>query len=358
VTPDAGGLPPQVRRGRAAPSNQEWLLAVLPAFPLVLLVLRLWYAGRQDTQTLLLLVQHVSPLGLLSSVLITVIWVIPTVVLTLRVLAALYLVSARRSSLLVRAADRVPDWVVAVAVAVALVSWQLRFLPTLVMLTVAALGLTVRERAPSRAAVRFACTVLPVLVAVACYALLAPAVADALHEGDSVTLLLLALPPGLSVLLTGPVPRAFAWAISHGVALSVAVVLPVVVGVVFLRVPVLPLVAVQTGGEEGAPTEVIRGYTISVDDRMTTILTVEGAVRFVRSDRVESQTLCPDPGEIPRSHVDLLGWYAEESMISWLAPEPARVPEDPRCQGRPADPPAAGEPEPRAGQEPPPEPAG
>lgn len=326
-------FPPRLRRGRAAPRNLEWLLAVLPAFPLVLLVLRLWYAGRQDTQTLLLLVQHVSPLGLLSSVLITGMWIIPAAVLLLRVLSALYLVSARRSSLLVRAADRIPDWVLVVAVGVALFAWQLRFLPTLLMLTLAVLGLTVRERGHRRSTVRFVGVVLPLLAAAACYVLLAPAIADAMREPDPVALLLLALPPGLSVLLTGPVPRASAWMISHGIALVAALVLPVVVGVVFLRVPVLPLVAVETTGEDGLPP-VIVGYTIAVDDRMTTFLSTEGMVRFVANGQLGAQTLCPDPAEIPHSRVDLYGWHVEESMISWLAPERAPTPDDPRCQGR------------------------
>lgn len=329
----ADDIAPRLRRDRMAPRNLEWLLTVLPAFPLVLLVLRLWYAGRQDTQTLLLLIQHVSPLGLLSSVLIPGLWIIPGVVLVLRVLSALYLVSARRSSLLVRVADRIPDWVLVVAVAAALLAWQLRFLPTLLMLTLAVLGLTVRERGHRRFTVRFVGVVLPLSAAVVCYALLAPAIEDALHEGEWVTLLLLALPPGLSVLLTGPVPRAFAWMISHGIALLVALVLPVVVGVVFLRVPVLPLVAVETTGKDGLPP-VIVGYTIAVDDRVTTFLSTDGTVQFIDNDHLGFQTLCPDPTEIPLSRVDLHGWHMEENMISWLAPERVATPDDPRCQGR------------------------
>lgn len=388
----AGDLPPRVRRGRVAPRNIEWLLTVLPAFPLVLLVLRLWYAARQDTQVLLLLVQHVSPLGLLSSVLITGLWVIPAVVLVVRVLGALYLVSARRSSPLVRLADRIPDWVLVVAAAVALLTWQLRFLPTLAMLVLSVLGLTVRERGLSRFAVRFTGVVLPLLVAVACYALLAPAIADAVHEEEWITLVLLACPPGLTVLLTGPIPRASAWAISHGVALVGALVTPVVVGVLFLRVPILPLVAVEIeavaeagpagdragdqaadrepdrtpdqaadragdragdravdrAGESAAAAggtappgagrwelpEVIIGYVIAVDDRLTTFLTEEGAVHFVPNDRLGDQVLCPHPGGIPASRVDLHGWYAEENMITWLIPDPVPIPDDPRCQGR------------------------
>ena len=38
-----GGVAPKRRRAQL-----NWLLTVLPAFPLVLLVLRLWYLSRQE----------------------------------------------------------------------------------------------------------------------------------------------------------------------------------------------------------------------------------------------------------------------------------------------------------------------
>jgi hypothetical protein len=45
-----------------ARQTRQWVLTLLPAFP-VLLVLRLWQLSRQDMATMLLLVQYVSPLG-------------------------------------------------------------------------------------------------------------------------------------------------------------------------------------------------------------------------------------------------------------------------------------------------------
>ena len=67
-----GGIAPRRRRAQL-----NWLLTVLPAFPLVLLVLRLWYLSRQDLPTMLLLVQYISPLGMISALFITLIWTVP-----------------------------------------------------------------------------------------------------------------------------------------------------------------------------------------------------------------------------------------------------------------------------------------
>ncbi|MDF5754133.1 hypothetical protein [Spongiactinospora sp. TRM90649] len=340
-----GGKPGPARRRRpvyrSAARDQEWLLAVLPAFPVALLVMRLWYAGRQDTQTVLLLVQHVSPLGLLSVVLLTMIWVVPVVVLAGRVLGSLYRVSTGRSSWLVRSADRIPDWVVALAVLLAMLGWQLRFLPVLAAFALSAAGLTVRDRHPERARLVYAvCVVVPVLAAVFVYVILYPAIAMARAEGDFSTLILLAVPPGVAPLLTGPVPEVSAWLIAHGAAAVLAVVLPLATGLVVLRAPILPLSAVEVTPERKSPgNEVVVGYVIAADDRMTTLLERAGPVRFVRNDMLVSRVLCPEPGDVPRSRVHLRHWYVEQSMISWLAPDPLPAAMDPRCEGRPpADP--------------------
>ena len=94
---------------------------MLPAFPLVLLVLRLWYLSRQDLPTMLLLVQYISPLGMISALFITLIWTVPAVMLVLRALGGILLVSTPdrttgRRSLLALTALRMPDWVVLLAV--------------------------------------------------------------------------------------------------------------------------------------------------------------------------------------------------------------------------------------------------
>src|SRR3954463_5332023 len=136
------GGPIAPRRRRA---QLNWLLTVLPAFPLVLLVLRLWYLSRQDLPTMLLLVQYTSPLGMISALFITLIWIVPAVILMLRALGGILLVSepddAGRSLLAVTAL-RMPDWVVLLATTLAAFTWQLLLLPTLGMLVVSILGVT------------------------------------------------------------------------------------------------------------------------------------------------------------------------------------------------------------------------
>lgn len=324
------------RRVRDAPRDQEWLLALLPVFPIVLLVMRLWYASRQDTQTLLLLLQNTSPLGLLSAVLLTTVWVVPALILGGRVLGTLYWISTGHSSWLVRTAERLPGWVVALAVVAGLSAWQLRFLPTLAMLSLAAAGLTVRERFPHHEGLRATvCYALPVMVAVISYVVLWPAIGAAFAARDVATSLLLTLPPGVAVLLTGPVPAAPARVLTHGIAVAMAVFTPFLVGVVVMKAPILPLVALQMAEKE--KPRVLVGYLVASDDQMSTVLGREGVVSFVRNDRLESKVLCPDPGEAPRTWVNLHGWYVEQSVISWLAPAPPPAPVDPRCQGRPKD---------------------
>lgn len=325
----------RARRVKATPRNQEWLLTLLPVFPLVLLVVRLWYASRQDTQTLLLLLQSISPLGLLSVTLLTAVWILPALVLVGKVLGTLYWVSARRSSWLVRAAERLPGWVVILAVLVGLFSWQLRFLPTLMMLALAAGGLTVRDRFPHHEELRTAfCYALPVMAAILSYVALWPAIAAAFAAHDVATAVLLTLPPGAAPLLTGPVPEAPARTLTHGIAIALAGFAPFLVGVAVMRAPILPLTALEVV-EKNEPPRVLVGYLVASDDQMSTVLERDGGVSFVRNDTLRSRVLCPDPGEVPRTLVSLHGWYVEQNVASWLAPtRPRPVLPDPRCQGR------------------------
>ncbi|GAA3132038.1 hypothetical protein GCM10010466_23330 [Planomonospora alba] len=336
-----GGAPvPGGAGGRPPGGGQQWVFAVLPAFPLALLVVRLWYASRQDTQTLLLLVQHVSALGLLTAVLLTTLWVLPAFVLVARALGVLYRVSTGRSSWLSMAADRIPDWIVVLAVLTGLVSWQLRFLPTLAMLSLAVLGLSMHDRRPGRRDLVLLLTlVLPAVVALGLYAWLAPAIGQAFAEGDVVTAVLLTLPPGLSVLLTGPVPARAAAALTSALAVSLLVVAPLFTAAVVVQAPVLPLVGMEIS-DRGADPEiagkVLLGHVITADDRFATFLDRDGTVRFVPNGAVVSQFLCPDLGQIPRSRVALHRWYVEHSVLAWFAPDPLEKPSDPRCPGRPA----------------------
>jgi hypothetical protein len=333
----AGGLAPRRRRAQL-----NWLLTVLPAFPLVLLVLRLWYLSRQDLPTMLLLVQYVSPLGMISALFITLIWTVPAVILVLRMLGGILLVSAPSQagrSLLAVTALRMPDWVVLVAVVLAGFTWQLRVLPLLLMLVVSILGLTGAQRfRGDRWLMRWVAFGVPILVGLSVLIFVWPGIVSALRAGEISTALLMGVPPLLGPLLTGPVPEPAARLATHWPAVGAALVAPFVIGLVFLRAPVLPNSAVEVVAGQGSvpgPVQVVRGQLITVDDTSTTVLQRGGQVVIVPNGRIRSKTLCPTPARPPDSVVVVRGWAVEESALEWVAPT-LRAPEtDPRCLGRP-----------------------
>jgi hypothetical protein len=322
--------------------NLSWLLAVLPAFPLVLLVLRLWYLSRQDLPTMLLLVQYVSPLGMISALFITLLWAVPAVVLVLRCLGALLLVSERGTtrpgrSLLADSALRMPDWVVVMAGVLGATTWQLRFLPVLLMLLVAIMGLTAWQRHPDdRLVLRVVTFAVPVAIAVLVLLWMLPGIVDAIRDGEVATTVLLALPPVLAVGLTGPVPVRYARLATHWPAATAALIAPFVVGAVFLRAPILPTSAVEiTAGKSVA---VLRGQVITVDDFEVTILDRAGEVHFVPNGDIQSRTICPETAQAPDSAVEVRGWPVEDSVLEWVAPTRRLTEDDPRCLGRPLNP--------------------
>ncbi|GAB1693157.1 hypothetical protein [Krasilnikovia sp. M28-CT-15] len=323
-------------------SQQNWLLAALPAFPLLLLVLRLWYLSRQDLPTMLLLVQYVNPLGMISALFITLLWAVPAVVLVLRALGGLLLVSARDQtgatrSLLAVTAQRMPDWVVVIAGLLAAFTWQLRFLPALVMLLVVIMGLTAWQRHPDdRLVLRVVSIGVPVAAAAVVLVWVLPGIVDAVRRGEVATAVLLLAPPLLGTMLAGPVPVRFARLATHWPAVLAALIAPFVVGVVFLRAPILPTSAVEVATGDGV--EVLRGQVITVDDVATTILDRDGLVHFVRNEDLRTRTICPETAEVPASAVEVRGWPVEASALEWVAPARRLASLDPRCLGRPLDP--------------------
>ncbi|MFC8299591.1 hypothetical protein [Micromonospora orduensis] len=334
---------------------QQWLLTLLPAFPVLLLVLRLWQLSRQDMSTMLLLVQYVSPLGLLSALLIALVWAFPVVVLAFGVLGRLLRLSAPDRfdpdrSLLASGTARTPGWVLSAAVALGALTWQLRFLPSLLMLGLWLLALRTRYLHPHQPTRILVVTVaLPVAAAVLAYSVLAPAIWTALQEGELSTAALLGVPPAATLLLTGPIPARIAPALTHGLAFTVAAVLPVVMGAVFLRVPLLPTAAIEVDPKKAAeaPTvdavppppdraglEVVLGALITVTDTSTIVLDQTGRVRFLPNGQVESQVLCPQAAQVPYSLVSVRGWPVEETALDWMMPRRPVVDPDVRCDGR------------------------
>ncbi len=331
----AAPTPIAPRRRRA---QLNWLLTFLPAFPLLLLVLRLWYLSRQDMPTMLLLVQYVSPLGMISALFITLIWSVPAVILVLRMLGGMLLVSAPDDagrSLLAVTALRMPDWVVLLATVLAAFTWQLRLLPALGMLVVAILGLTgVQRFREPRWLLGWVTLGVPILVGVLVLIFVFPGIVLAVRNGEVVTAILLGAPPLLGPLLTGPVPAKFARLVTHWPAVGAALLAPFVIGVVFLRSPVLPSSAIEAGAP-GKPVEVVRGELVAVDDTSTTMLRSGGLITFVPNDQMRSKILCPEPVRAPDSVVVVRGWPVYQSALAWIAPARRVTEIDSRCLGRP-----------------------
>jgi hypothetical protein len=260
-------------------------------------------------------------------------------------LGGLLLISARdpldaTRSLLATTALRMPDWVVVLAAVLAGITWQLRFLPVLFMLLVSVLGLTAWQRHRSdRLVLRIVTVAVPAAAAVVTYLWMWPGIVSAVALREGSTAVLLAAPPLLGLLLTGPVPVRFARLATHWPAVTAALVAPFVVGAVFLRAPILPGTAVEYDPGSGA-NEVLLGQVITVDDTATTVLDADGVVHFVPNAQLRSRALCPDAAQVPSSAVSIRGWAVEDSVLAWVAPTRRTTELDPRCLGRPAVPPS------------------
>ncbi|MEO3807729.1 hypothetical protein ABGB17_01860 [Sphaerisporangium sp. B11E5] len=318
--------------------GNQWLLAALPGFPLALLILRLWYLGRQDLPTMLVLVQSVSPLGLISTLIITLIWGIPVVILVGRALGALIRASVEdgSDSWVVRVSTRIPLWTVVLAVVTAALVWQLRFLPALSMLVLSIVGLEVRARRGDRPVlVRHVCVTLPLTVAAVALFWFGPAVIDAFTQGEALLGLTILLPLVLAPLLNGPIPARTARPVAHVTGIAGALLAPLLISASFLNAPVLPTVALEIGDPQDrtGPTVLI-GQVISVDDTMTTMIDSHGDVQFVPNAQLRSKTLCPGSRQPPYSSVEVRGWHVERTLLSWMAPSKPYTPVDSRCLGR------------------------
>lgn len=326
---------------RRPPSgDRAWILTLLPAFPLLLLVLRVWYLSRQDLQTMLLVLQSASPLGLIASLLISLLWALPAVVLLLRVLFLLLLVSVPTDgrtpgrSWLARGGVRMPVWLSPPAALLALLTWQLRFLPTLLALALVIGGLEARRRfGAGRFTTAVLATAVPVAAGVLGLIWFLPGIVRAFGPAhEPLTAVLLLVPPIAAPMLCGPVPAPVARWLLPGTAGVLALCAPILLGAGYLHTPVLPRVAVESRAEAG-PADVQRGSLVSVDDRFTTLLDADGEVHFLPNSRITAQVLCFTGPEPPGSSVSVHGWPVEQSVLSWAAPRPLQAAPDERCRG-------------------------
>jgi hypothetical protein len=314
----------------------QWTVTLLPVFPIVLLVLRLWQLSGRDANTMLLLVQHVHALELASSLVISLLAVPSAVLLTAHLLGLLSLVSTTPEvkSRLERTVERTPNWVVVGSIMWSLLVWQLRFIPTLLLLACAIAGLTARKR--GRDDLVFpVCVLLPIGVGVLEYVWFGPAIVTAFVNGEVALALLLLLPPAIGPLLTGPLPARVAKSATHGIAMTGALLAPFALLAMFLDVPVLPSVAVELRATDDQPATVVLGAVVTVDDTMTTLLDAQGNVQFVPNSLILAKSLCQGVEQIPYSAITARGWLVEDAALDWLSrAKPPQGTDDPRCEGR------------------------
>ena len=301
-------------------SQAFWTLVV--ALPAVLALLRLWVEAGGQLQTTLLLVANVSATNLLATMLLTGTRLITMGLVTIFTVGAILGVSAdtaeaagrplRRRPLFARWTEATPLWFIVASFALALVTWQILYLPMLLPASVAVFQTTGSYRELPTAQ-----RLLSLAVVLALYGWLVwPTVADARRQREFLVVLLLTVPPLLALLISGAIPVPTVWATSWVVQPAVVflllwAMLPII------KAPVLPLTVTTTTGDDGT-SEFIRGYVIDTDDAMTTILLEHGGVRYLKTSTVTARVLCPSEEELPVYQLRVHDYHVEDSLLEAL----------------------------------------
>ncbi|MFJ6196110.1 hypothetical protein [Micromonospora sp. NPDC092111] len=314
TVPVAAGWDPAERRARA--SQSFWTAVV--GVPAIFSVLRLGVEAGGELQTTLLLVANVGPVNLLAGFLTTAARLLSTGLVAVFALGAVLRVSVERMPptvrrpLFVRWTDITPAWFVVASFLLALVTWQLLYLPLLVPAFVAAFQLT-----PVRLHEQVVPRMLILVALLAGYGwLLAPTLVDAWEQRELLALLLLVVPPLLALAVTGPLPGAV---IRPLASITEAAVLAMLVWAALpvITTPVLPLTVTTVESTPGV-TEDVRGHVVTVDDVSMVLLQERGGVRYVPVDDVRAQVLCPSEEELPRHRLRIRDYHVEDSLLEGL----------------------------------------
>ncbi|MEO3776291.1 hypothetical protein ABGB16_05435 [Micromonospora sp. B11E3] len=311
--PPAPAFATDERRARA--SQSFWTAVV--GVPAVFSVLRLGVEAGGELQTTLLLVANVGPVNLLAGFLTTAARLLSTGLVAVFALGAVLGVSVdrlpgHRRPLFARWADVTPAWFVVASFLLALVTWQLLYLPLLLPAFVAAFQLRperLHELMPAR--------VLIVAALLGGYLfLLMPTLLDAWHQREYLVLALLLAPPVLAPAIAGPLPGAV---IRPLASITEAAVLAMLVWAALpvITTPVLPLTVTTVETAPGAIEEV-RGHVVVVDDVNLVLLQERGGVRYVPIDQVKGQVLCPSEEELPRHRLRVHDFHVEDSLLEAL----------------------------------------
>ncbi|GAA3736622.1 hypothetical protein GCM10022225_19200 [Plantactinospora mayteni] len=328
------------RRSRA--SQSFWTLVV--GVPAIFSVLRLGVEAGGELQTTLLLVANVNPVNLAAALVTTAARLVSAGLVAVFAIGAVLLATAehnpahrigRHPPIFARWRAITPPWVVIASFAVALAVWPILYLPLLLPAFAAAFQLS-----PARLDERRIPRLLLLAALLAGYAvLMLPTLGDAWEQREIFAVLVIAAPPLLALLVTGPVPVLVARPLAMTAQLAVLAMLcwaalPVI------TTPVLPLtVTTIRGAEDGTGTgtatprpddgsevpdpeaggvERIRGHVITVDDVSMVILQERGGVRYVPTGQVEAQVLCPTEEELPRYRLRVHGFHVEDSLLEGM----------------------------------------
>lgn len=315
------------RRARATQSF--WTVAV--GVPAIVSVLRLVVEAGGELQTTLLLVANVNPVNLVAAFVTTSTRMASALLVLLFAISAVLAASvgpglnpADRDPrpLVVRWKNVAPMWFAIVVVVVAFATWQLLYLPLLLLAITAMFQLSPTRLHPSRKVQ--AALVVPILLAYGW--LLGPTVRDAWRQGEFVVIALLLVPPVLALVIAGPIHRLTVRPLATiGPLILLVAMLWTAYSVV--TTPVLPLTVTTVETNPQSPflnpddpdaTEDIRGHVIFVNDIHAVILQEHGGVRYVSTDDVRSQVLCPSERELTRYRLWIRGFHVEDSILEGL----------------------------------------
>ncbi|MGW4465109.1 hypothetical protein [Micromonospora sp. NPDC004704] len=305
------------RRARA--SQSFWAVAV--GAPAIFSVLRLGVEAGGELQTTLLLVANVGPVNLVAAFVTTATRLVSTALVAVFAIGAVLAVSAdrepngrlgRRRPIFARWADVAPVWFVIACFGLALVTWQVLYLPLLLPALAATFQLD-----PVRLFEHRVIRALVIGAGLLAYSwLVFPTTWNALEQGEYVVALLFTVPPLVALFVAGPILPSIARLLAS-VGQAAALVMLVWAAVPVITTPVLPL-TVTTVEDTGGTDEDIRGHVISVDDVNVVILQERGGVRYVPVDRVASQVLCPTEEELPRYRLRVRDFHIEDSLLVGL----------------------------------------
>ena len=312
-----------LREARSEHRQAFWTLVV--GAPAALSVLRLWVESGGELQTTLLLVSNVGPLNLGAALFATITQLVTVVLIAIFAIGGVLRASGQRS-LVTRAATAVSPWFVVGAYALAVLTWDILYLPLLLPAAVAT-----AQRAPWRLAKRWPVALVVCLLGIgAYYWLVGPALWSAWTGGERLVAVLLALPPLVAFGVAGPLPTWFArlFAVVAQLAILGLAVLALVAA---LRTPILPLVVVSYATPTGA--EFVRGNIVSVDDAYLTLLQEHGGVRYLPTGEVGATVLCGTTEELPAYATRIRDYHVEDSLLRAFGRHVRpRVQVDPLCR--------------------------